>query len=188
MTDFIPMTRDGYNRKRAEVARLEDEEMPKIVEKIAAARSEGDLSENAEYHAQREAQGTAAGTHQQAQVRSGPRDDRRPVQVAHRPGGVWRDRRGPRPAIWMTRRSSRWSGRGDEDYDAGKYLITSPIGQGLLGKKVGDKWTFPCPAACSSTRFSRSAFGSAAIKGWLARSGPELARLSCEHEAADPTA
>ena len=57
MTDFIPMTREGYNRKRAEVARLEDEEMPKIAEKIAVARSEGDLSENAEYHAQREAQG-----------------------------------------------------------------------------------------------------------------------------------
>ena len=29
-------------------------------------------------------------------------------------------------------------GDGDEDYDNGKYLITSPIGQGLLGKKVGE--------------------------------------------------
>ena len=57
MTDYIPMTREGYNKKRAEVARLENEEMPMIAERIAAARSEGDLSENAEYHAQREAQG-----------------------------------------------------------------------------------------------------------------------------------
>ena len=29
-------------------------------------------------------------------------------------------------------------GAGEEDYDAGRYLITSPIGQGLLGKKVGE--------------------------------------------------
>jgi transcription elongation factor GreA len=36
-------------------------------------------------------------------------------------------------------------GAGDEDYDAGKYLITSPIGQGLLGKKVGDKVEIPVP-------------------------------------------
>ena len=34
---------------------------------------------------------------------------------------------------------------GDEDYDAGKYLITSPMGQGLLGKKVGDKVEIPVP-------------------------------------------
>lgn len=57
MTDYIPMTREGYNKKRAEISHLEQEEMPKIAEKIAAARAEGDLSENAEYHAQCEAQG-----------------------------------------------------------------------------------------------------------------------------------
>ena len=37
-------------------------------------------------------------------------------------------------------------GAGDEDYDAGKYLITSPIGQGLLGKKIGDKVEIDVPA------------------------------------------
>ena len=36
-------------------------------------------------------------------------------------------------------------GSGDEDYDLGKYLITSPIGQGLLGKKVGDKTKIAIP-------------------------------------------
>ena len=36
-------------------------------------------------------------------------------------------------------------GAGDEDYDAGKYLITSPIGQGLVGKKVGDKVEISVP-------------------------------------------
>ncbi len=57
MTDYVPMTREAYNKRRAEIARMENEEMAAIAENIAAARAEGDLSENAEYHAQREAQG-----------------------------------------------------------------------------------------------------------------------------------
>ena len=57
MSDYVPMTRDAYNRKMAEIQHLEQEEVPKIAEKIAAARDEGDLSENAEYHGQREAMG-----------------------------------------------------------------------------------------------------------------------------------
>jgi len=36
-------------------------------------------------------------------------------------------------------------GAGDEDYDAGKYLITSPIGQGLLGRKVGESVEIEVP-------------------------------------------
>ncbi|MBX3437423.1 MAG: transcription elongation factor GreA, partial [Planctomycetaceae bacterium] len=55
--DRQPITREGYEKLSAEVKRLEQEEMPLIAEKIAAARAEGDLSENAEYHGQREAQG-----------------------------------------------------------------------------------------------------------------------------------
>jgi transcription elongation factor GreA len=57
MSDQVPMTREGYNRIKAEIERLENEEMPRIAEKIAEARAEGDLKENAEYHAQRENQG-----------------------------------------------------------------------------------------------------------------------------------
>jgi len=43
MSEDVPMTRDGYNRIKAEVERLENEEMPRISEKIAEARAEGDL-------------------------------------------------------------------------------------------------------------------------------------------------
>ena len=57
MSDMVPMTRDKYNQLRAEVDHLENVEMPSITEKIAEARAEGDLKENAEYHAQRENQG-----------------------------------------------------------------------------------------------------------------------------------
>ncbi len=37
-------------------------------------------------------------------------------------------------------------GAGEEDYDTGKILLTSPFGQGLLGKKVGDKVQIEAPA------------------------------------------
>ena len=57
MDDYVPMTRSGFNKLKADLERMEGVEMPLIAEKIGAARSEGDLKENAEYHAQREAQG-----------------------------------------------------------------------------------------------------------------------------------
>ena len=57
MSDRIPMTKVGYDKLKTEVDRFELEEMPEIAKRIAAARSEGDLSENAEYHGARESQG-----------------------------------------------------------------------------------------------------------------------------------
>ena len=57
MSDRIPMTRSGYDKLKAEVDELETVEMPKLAQRVAAARSEGDLSENAEYHGARESQG-----------------------------------------------------------------------------------------------------------------------------------
>lgn len=46
--DRQPISREGYDKLRDEIRRLEDEEMPLIAERIAEARAEGDLSENAE--------------------------------------------------------------------------------------------------------------------------------------------
>ncbi len=57
MSDLIPMTRKGYDKIKGELDNLEQVEMPKIAQRIANARSEGDLSENAEYHGARESQG-----------------------------------------------------------------------------------------------------------------------------------
>src|SRR3569623_1886360 len=52
-----PISQEGYDKIREQIKQLEEVEMPRIAEMIAEARAEGDLSENAEYHAQREAQG-----------------------------------------------------------------------------------------------------------------------------------
>jgi transcription elongation factor GreA len=53
----VPMTMEGYQKLEAELLRLKSEERPRIIQQIAEARTHGDLSENAEYHAAKEAQG-----------------------------------------------------------------------------------------------------------------------------------
>src|SRR6478752_9997758 len=57
MSDIVPMTRAGYDKIKAELDHMENVELPAIAARVATARSEGDLSENAEYHGARESQG-----------------------------------------------------------------------------------------------------------------------------------
>ena len=53
----VPMTVEGFKKLEAELHRLKVEERPRIIQQIADAREHGDLAENAEYHAAKEAQG-----------------------------------------------------------------------------------------------------------------------------------
>jgi transcription elongation factor GreA len=53
----VPMTVDGFKQLETELHRLKVEERPRIIQQIADAREHGDLAENAEYHAAKEAQG-----------------------------------------------------------------------------------------------------------------------------------
>ena len=53
----VPMTVEGFKYLETELHRLRSEERPRIIQQISEARAHGDLSENAEYHAAKEAQG-----------------------------------------------------------------------------------------------------------------------------------
>ena len=145
MSDYVPMTREAYNRIKAEVDRLDQEEMPAIAEKIATARAEGDLKENAEYHAQREAQGML-----QAKINKMRTDLSRASIID--PDKIPRDEVAFGATVvvkdldYGDEEEFTLVGQGDEDYDAGKYLIASPVGQGLLGKKVGERVEIEVPA------------------------------------------
>src|ERR1700736_1126104 len=53
----IPISREGYEKLKGDLDRMQNGEMIEVAKRIAAAREMGDLSENAEYHAAREDQG-----------------------------------------------------------------------------------------------------------------------------------
>jgi transcription elongation factor GreA len=134
-----PISREGYDKLREEIRRLEDDEMPRIAAQIAAARAEGDLSENAEYHGQREAQGLLQAKINQLKSKLGS------CYIADKaamPKGVVAF-----GAVVTIKDLSDGSlekyelvGPGEENYDGDvmKILTSSPIAQGLLGMKVGD--------------------------------------------------
>lgn len=144
MADPIPMTREGYNKIRAEVEHLENVEMPKIAEKIAEARAEGDLKENAEYHGQRENQG-------RLQAKINLLRDKLARATIIDPSSMPKDEVafGSKVIVkdldYGDEETFILVGAGEEDYDEGKILVTSPIGQGLLGKKVGERAEIPVP-------------------------------------------
>ena len=137
MSDRVPMTQEGYNKIKAEIEHMENVQMPVITEKLAAARAEGDLKENAEYHGQREAQGML-----QAKINAlrSKLANATIVDMANIP----KDEVAFGATVTVLdvdlddEEEITLVGAGEEDYDAGRYLITSPIGQGLLGKKIGE--------------------------------------------------
>jgi len=143
--ESVPMTREGYERLKAEVTRLESEEMPRLAQKLADARAEGDLKENAEYHAQRENQGmlmakinelrSKLASAEIVDTSSLPKDT-----VAFGATVKVKDLEFGDEDVYTL------VGAGDEDYETGKILITSPVGQGLLGKKVGEIAEVHAPA------------------------------------------
>ena len=145
MVESVPMTREGYNKIKAEINRMENEEMPMIVQKIAEAREEGDLKENAEYHAQRENQGMLMAKINELRdkiarasiidVSSLPKDE-----VVFGCTVTVED------VAYGDEEQFTLVGAGVEDYDSGKILVTSPFGQGLVGKKVGETAEVDVPA------------------------------------------
>lgn len=133
----VPMTQEAYNKRKAEIDEMENVQMPAIAEKIAEARAEGDLKENAEYHAQRENQ-----SHLHRKI-SELKSRLSRAQIVD-PNQIPKDQVAFGATVKVLdvdlddEEEITLVGDGDEDYDAGKYLITSPIGRGLLGKKVGE--------------------------------------------------
>jgi transcription elongation factor GreA len=142
--DRIPITREGYDKLKAELDRLQGAEMIAVTKRVAAARDMGDLSENAEYHAAREDQGIL-----QARIHD-LRDRLSRSYIIEKNSGpsdtvVFGSRVRVKDLDYDEEETYELVGPGDEDYDNNKILITSPIGQGLLGKKVGEQAAIPIP-------------------------------------------
>jgi transcription elongation factor GreA len=145
MLDSVPMTREGYNKLKGEIQRLENEELPAVTEKIADARAEGDLKENAEYHAQRENQGMLLAKINELKDKLARASIIDPSQLP-KDEVVFGCTVTVEDLAYGDEEDFTLVGAGDEDYDAGKILVTSPLGQGLIGKKVGDVAEIEAPA------------------------------------------
>jgi len=137
--DRQPISREGYDKKREEIRHLEEDVLPEIAEKIKEAREEGDLKENAEYHAQREQQGMVAA--KIAQLKS-LLANCEIVDKADMPKGVvtFGCRVTVKDCSDGFEEQYELVGPGEEDYDGEvmKILTSSPIAQAMVGKKVGD--------------------------------------------------
>jgi transcription elongation factor GreA len=144
--DRIPTTREGFDRIRDEIRELEDVEMPKIAQKIAEARAEGDLSENAEYHGQREAQGLlqARINRLKEKLNSSYIVDKSAIPKGIVAFGCVVTVRDISDGI---EEKYEFVGPGEEDYsgDVLKILTSSPLAKAMLGKKPGDEVDVPLP-------------------------------------------
>lgn len=157
MVESVPMTREGYNKIKSEIEHLENEVMPAIADKIATAREEGDLKENAEYHAQRENQG-------KTQARINLLKDKIARASIVDMSELPRDEVVFGCTVTVEDQDDAMEeeftfvGAGEDDYKSGKILVTSPIGKGLLGKKVGEVAQIEVPAGMMTLKVVKIEF------------------------------
>ena len=130
-------TEEGLKKLRAELDKLRDIERPKASQAIAEARDKGDLSENAEYDAAKEAQGMLEmqiakleNTLANARIINESELDTSKVLVLSTVE-VKSKANGTQMKYTLVAQS-------EADLKSGKISVDSPIGKGLLGKKVGD--------------------------------------------------
>jgi transcription elongation factor GreA len=139
------ITKDGLKKLQDELHELKTHERPSISKQIAEARDKGDLSENAEYDAAKEAQGLLELKIAKLEeiVRSSKVIDESNigtdcVQLLNK------------VRIQNTKNNAEMSytivGESEADLKAGKLSVATPIAKGLLGKKLGETATIKTPA------------------------------------------
>ena len=145
MSNRIYLTRDGYNRLKEDLHRLSTQIRTEVLEKIAEARSHGDLSENAEYDAAREEQSQLEAKINELGKKLASATILDPKQI--KTDRVYiltsvklRNLDDADEVIEYTLVSSE-----EADSDLGKISVRSPVGRSLIGKSVGDKVTIIVP-------------------------------------------
>jgi len=144
-TDPIYMSEEGYEKLRADLHRLKYTDRPAIVGEIKKARELGDLAENAEYHAAKEAQRLL-----ERQI------SEMEFKIAHAKV-IKRDEVAKDKAYLFAKVTVIDLDLDEEEVytlvppeesnpDGSHISIKSPIGQGLLGKQIGDEVTIQVPA------------------------------------------
>jgi transcription elongation factor GreA len=152
-TDTIWVTQEAYDRLQAELEHLKVDVRAEITARIAAAREEGDLSENGGYHAAREEQGK-----NEARIRQ-LEDRLRRAEVGDKPADDGLVEEGMKVTV-------RFAGDADTEtfllgsrelltmdsaVDLDVYSPTSPLGAAILDKRVGDQASYEAPNGSTIT-------------------------------------
>ena len=145
----VPMTTDGYNRLQEEIKRLKSVDRPAVIRAIAEARTHGDLSENAEYHAARERQSFIEG-------RLGELEDKiaraEVIDVSKLSGKVIKfgatvtleDEETEEKTVYQI------VGEDEADISKGRLSVTSPVARALISKTIGDNVEVSTPRGARS--------------------------------------
>ena len=137
MSGFIYLSREGMEKLKDELNNLKSTERPKIINQIAEARDKGDLSENAEYDAAKEAQGLLEARIARLEnelSKSRVLDEKNiDISTAKLLTTVEIENIQSKEKMSYTLVSES-----EADLKNKKISISSPIGSGLIGKKVGE--------------------------------------------------
>ena len=145
-----PMTLRGAEALRAELKRLKTEARPNVIKAIAEARSHGDLSENAEYHAAREQQGFIEGRIGEIESKLANAEVIDPSKLTNTGKVVFgavvelEDQDGGSRVVYQV------VGEDEADIRAGRISITSPIARALVGKSESDVVDVSAPGGIRS--------------------------------------
>lgn len=147
--DKVPMTQRGYDALIEELRMRSQEERPRIVAAISEARAHGDLSENAEYHAAKEAQALNEGRITELESLTGRAEV---INVKSMTGNTVRFGATVTLIDEDTEAEKTWQIVGDQEADVkqGKISISSPIARALIGKTVGDSVEVQAPGGVRS--------------------------------------
>jgi transcription elongation factor GreA len=150
----IPMTAEGHAALQAELKVLKSVERPSIIAAISEARSHGDLSENAEYHAAKEKQSFIEGRISELDDKLARADI---IDISRLSGS--KIRFGATVTIIDVDTEEAFTykivGEDEADVKAGKISITSPIARALIGKEEGEEAEVAAPAGARAYEVSR---------------------------------
>jgi transcription elongation factor GreA len=145
-----PITLRGAEQLRAELRKLKGEDRPAIIRAIAEARSHGDLSENAEYHAAREQQGFIEGRIKEIEKRLAEAQVIDPSSLPDTGKVVFGATVDLAPVDGGPEVSYQIVGDDEADIRRGLVSINSPIARALIGRQAGDEVEVAAPGGARS--------------------------------------
>ncbi len=141
-----PITKEGAERLRAELADLKQNQRPKVIAAIAEAREHGDLKENAEYHAAREEQGFIEARIADYESRLGGAQIIDITQIPNEGRVIFGVTVTLLDVETENEVTYKLVGEYEADAKANLISITSPIARALIGKEEDDEVTIVTPA------------------------------------------